>query len=50
MPLSHNKICALSRTPLLTYMYKSGNKIVNHAADYLITHDGKEGGETDEAQ
>lgn len=38
-PFSHNKICALSRSPLTTALYGCGKSIVDHAADFLVTHD-----------
>ena len=41
-PVSHNKICALSRTPLARALYGSGKSIVDHAADFLVVH-GREG-------
>lgn len=36
LPLSHNKICALSRSPLAAALYGSGKNIMDHAADFLI--------------
>ncbi|CAM9730965.1 unnamed protein product, partial [Ascophyllum nodosum] len=39
VPVSHNKICALSRSPLTTALFRSGNKIMDHAADFLVAQD-----------
>ncbi len=40
-PLSHNKICALSRSRIARVLYGSGKSIVDHAADFLVAHDRK---------
>ncbi|CAM9376067.1 unnamed protein product [Choristocarpus tenellus] len=36
LPFSHNKICALSRNLLTSNLYRSGRRIMDHAADYII--------------
>lgn len=38
-PFSHNKICALSRTRITTALYRCGNSVVDHAADFLVARD-----------
>ena len=41
-PFSHNKICALSRSPLTRAVFRSGKTVVDHAANFLVTYDLKE--------
>lgn len=36
LPTAHNKICALQRDPILAWMNKEGEAIVQHQADYLV--------------
>ncbi|CAM9434606.1 unnamed protein product, partial [Discosporangium mesarthrocarpum] len=36
LPLSHNKICALSRDSLSSMLYSSGRGIMDHAAEFII--------------
>jgi hypothetical protein len=36
LPLAHNKICALGRTRLFRWLFKDGEVIVAHQADYLL--------------
>ncbi|CAM9441241.1 unnamed protein product [Ectocarpus sp. 4 AP-2014] len=38
-PVSHNKICALSRTAITTALYRSGRSVVDHAAAFLVKRD-----------
>ena len=41
-PFSHNKICALSRSPLTRAVFRSGKTVVDHAANFLVSYDLKE--------
>ena len=41
-PFSHNKICALSRSPLTRAVFRSGMTVVDHAANFLVSYDLKE--------
>lgn len=36
LPLAHNKICALSRSPVLRWLFKDGEVVVEHQAGYLL--------------
>ncbi|OUS45921.1 putative serine esterase-domain-containing protein [Ostreococcus tauri] len=36
VPLAHNKICALQRNPYLASLFKEGEFIVDHQAEYLL--------------
>ena len=36
LPLAHNKICALGRSALLRWLFRDGQVIVAHQADYLL--------------
>lgn len=40
-PLAHNKICALGRSPFLKWLFKEGEPIVSHQADYLLATAGR---------
>lgn len=40
-PVSHNKIMAMSRNRTSRVLYGSGRAVVDHAADFLVKHDGK---------
>lgn len=35
-PTAHNKICALQRDPVLAWMNRDGQAIVEHQADYIV--------------
>jgi len=37
LPLAHNKICALQRDPVMEFLFKDGEFIVEHQAEYLLT-------------
>ena len=34
-PLAHNKICALQRDPVMKFMFKEGEWVVEHQAEFL---------------
>jgi hypothetical protein len=34
-PLAHNKICALQRDPVMKFLFKEGEWVVEHQAEYL---------------
>ena len=36
LPLAHNKICALQRDPVMEFLFKDGEFIVEHQAEYLL--------------
>ena len=36
LPLAHNKICALQRDPIMEFLFKDGEFIVEHQAEYLL--------------
>lgn len=40
-PVSHNKIMAMSHTRTSRVLYGGGRAVVDHAADFLVTRDGK---------
>ena len=37
LPLAHNKICALQRDPVMEFLFKDGEFIVEDQAEYLLT-------------